>query len=133
MPDVFYRFYHRSEKNACPDLNGLCPRPSMYHLMFLWRHLVTVPTVSVPRLREAGGLLHRSHRYPHSLRHEETDGAGCEDGETRGRRGDIDSQTRPVRPPLHRVHGPSHGLAARPVDSVEFCSSRQILSRSRIC
>ena len=30
MPDVFYRFYHRSEKNACPDLNGLCPRPSIY-------------------------------------------------------------------------------------------------------
>ena len=29
MPDVFYRFYHRSEKNACPDLNGLCPRPSI--------------------------------------------------------------------------------------------------------
>ena len=29
VPDVFYRFYHRSEKNACPDLNGLCPRPSI--------------------------------------------------------------------------------------------------------
>ena len=32
MPDVFYRFYHRSEKNACPDLNGLCPRPSIYYV-----------------------------------------------------------------------------------------------------
>ena len=29
VPAVFYRFYHRSEKNAYPDLNGLCPRPSI--------------------------------------------------------------------------------------------------------
>ena len=28
MPDVSYRFYHHFEK-ACPDLNGLCPRPSI--------------------------------------------------------------------------------------------------------
>ena len=47
MPDVFYRFYHRSEKNACPDLNGLCPRPSIdvhdmkQHLM-LYTQLVGV-------------------------------------------------------------------------------------------
>ena len=33
MPDVFYRIYHRSEKNACLDLNGLCPRPSIYTLL----------------------------------------------------------------------------------------------------
>ena len=29
MPNEFYRFYHRSVKCACPDLNGLCPRPSI--------------------------------------------------------------------------------------------------------
>ena len=34
MPDVFYRFYHRSEKIACPDLNGLCPRPSICNNWF---------------------------------------------------------------------------------------------------
>ena len=30
VPNEFYRFYHRSVKFACPDLNGLCPRPSIY-------------------------------------------------------------------------------------------------------
>ena len=45
VPDVFYRFYHRSEKNACPDLNGLCPRPSIccgleWRCAMRWRHLL---------------------------------------------------------------------------------------------
>ena len=32
---VFYRFYHRSVKFACPDWNGLCPRPSICGQSFL--------------------------------------------------------------------------------------------------
>ena len=38
MPDVFYRFYHRSEKNACPDLNGLCPRIIIERLNWWLEH-----------------------------------------------------------------------------------------------
>ena len=35
MPNEFYRFYHRSEKFACPDLDGLGPRPSIYKYVYI--------------------------------------------------------------------------------------------------
>ena len=38
MPNEFYRFYHRSVKFACPDLNGLCPRPSICNKQVCDRH-----------------------------------------------------------------------------------------------